>query len=349
MFISTNKFGTANIYEESDILNKKIYIYNCACLTIHTETLGWANKHKNCIVNNPVDADVIIVLGCQVTDLAIHNDIQTLLAFQFKYGCEDKLILFGGCIGQRFDIFPTVFNRIDLLYSNYQPVTDDSLITWQHPFWIKQSETNSFLRTDKKDFKYIRVGKGCHGRCQYCTIRITRKDPVTLDLNKLLPQFEECAGSNKIIIPVADTLTIPQIEHLYGIAIQYKIKFALRNIEPSNAVATSDTLLKFSESGLLDTIHIPIQSTNKDSLRQMNRSINDTFESIELIKNIKSNGVYTATNVIINYNDQSSGYNTIKEIFDHVAWNPYWNGKWDIVTAARRMTQYIPFYQISIN
>ena len=48
MYLATNKFGTSQMFTDEDILKdgSKIYIFNCACLTIHSETLGWANKHN---------------------------------------------------------------------------------------------------------------------------------------------------------------------------------------------------------------------------------------------------------------------------------------------------------------
>lgn len=343
MYIATNKFGTKTMCTPSDILTDgvKIYIFNCACLTIHTETLGWANHFSEYITTDINAADIIIVLGCQVTDLAILNDINTI--DKLKRLHPQKRFFIGGCLAQRFDLFDDKYTRMDILYQDYQPIVNENLITWQEPFWDEIGD--DFLRPNNHTHN-LRVGKGCHGKCQYCTIRVTRKNYSELNIDELIPEIYK--NWNKTIIPTADTLSPRQIETFFEIAQQKRIKFSLRNIEPDNAIRCKETLINFAKSGLLDTIHIPVQSNNIGVLRAMNRSISATEEAIELAIELKKLRVRIATNVIIDYQGETDDYSGIYDIFDHVAWNPYWDGVFALEKARARMKKYIPGYKIRV-
>lgn len=76
-----NGFGNAPMLTGEEL--GKVYVYNCACLTIHTEVLGWCNANKSQVVLDPGEADTILILGCQVTDLSVLNDILTAE----RFGC----------------------------------------------------------------------------------------------------------------------------------------------------------------------------------------------------------------------------------------------------------------------
>lgn len=359
MFPVGNKFGFADIYTQDDILveGNKIFIYNTACLTIQTEVLGWANAYSRFITTNPLEANIIINLGCQVTDLAVLNDILTLRKLKNIFG-KTKQYFMGGCVAQRFDI-PLEDKRMDLLYKDYAPITDTSLITWQRPFWVDKLSSNAdgrFLRQhDNINFEYLRLGKGCHGNCKYCTIRVTRQKPSILNVDNLLSQIKPrqimfggnvTSDPNRVVVAIADTLNSTHIEQLFNYSQSLNVKFALRNIEPVVAMESYDVLMKFAKSGNLYAAHIPIQSSDPEILELMNREVEPTLASMELIKLLKASGVYTATNLIIGMTPTNHSYD-VYDICDHVAVNPYWDGKWDYDNAVERMKKFIPFYFIN--
>ena len=123
MKIATNRFGTGVLYEASD-LGHGIYCVCTACMSVWSDFLSFANeklkdvdflhmsRQKNvdvtpefiekdpCQILNPTDT--IVVLGCQVTDLAIYNDIETAKELHQSY--PNIPIYMGGCLAQRFDI-----------------------------------------------------------------------------------------------------------------------------------------------------------------------------------------------------------------------------------------------------
>ena len=52
-------------------------------------------------------------------------------------------------------------------------------------------------------------------------------------------------------------------------------------------------------------------------------------------------GVCTGTNVIIDYKDMEDLQVLPADVFDSIAWNPYWDGRWDREKAQERFKKYI--------
>ena len=78
-----NKFGAGILYESKDLGNC-IYAVCTACMSVWSDFLSFANaeseKDGKMVAGfywNDADyqTDTIVVLGCQVTDLAIYNDL----------------------------------------------------------------------------------------------------------------------------------------------------------------------------------------------------------------------------------------------------------------------------------
>ena len=332
----TNRFGNAPMLTGEEL--GKVYVYNCACLTIHTEVLGWCNANKYQVVLDPGEADTILILGCQVTDLSVLNDILTAERFREKYFAK---VVIGGCLAQRFDI-PLDFARVDLLESDYTHIADTSLVTWQKPFWERKE---NFLRSGSE--AYIRVGKGCHGKCTYCTIRQTRKDFKMLSIPQLTEGIFKAVKLGKTVVPTCDTLKTCQIREL-----SYMVgKFFLRNIEPPTLLEASTYLDNMLKCGSIAGLHVPIQSLNSAVLKSMSRDPEAVYKVLTLLKDWKQKyGIQLATNIISHYPEQvhSTAVNgKLEEIFDHVAENPYWGGGWDRKDAWRRMIKYIPDYRVT--
>ena len=96
-----NRFGLGEIYKISDILETlpergKIYCECCACMSVYSDFLSWIATADNTkyMTTDPTEASVIIILGCQVTDLAVHNDISRAEELHNVY--PEKTYLYGG-------------------------------------------------------------------------------------------------------------------------------------------------------------------------------------------------------------------------------------------------------------
>lgn len=324
-----NKFGEGVICTG---LVGKTYVLGCACLSIQAEMLSYANAHPEMFTRMPGEADNIVVLGCQVTDLAVLNDIRSMEALQEAY--PGKKYFMGGCLSRRFDIqLPEGVHRLDHMREDKQVIHSRWVIDWKVPFWTKDAGTRF------RDSYPVRVGGGCAKKCSYCTIKITRGDAYDLLDEAGIKKMDHEIKLYENPVIIADSPTVRQIALACRSAIDHKKKISLRNIEPDVFVAARPEIHTAIEAGVIDTLHVPVQSDNSLVLEDMcrpSKPISDLFETAQMYK-----GLCTfATNIIVDYKDFPNPQ-SVYNVFDDVSWNPYWDGKWDREEAKKRWTKYL--------
>jgi len=209
MKTETNKFGSGVLYEAEDI-EGLIFTTCTACMSIYSEFLSWANAHKDRFTMNPQIADNIIVLSCQVTDLAVLNDICHLEKFIRTF--PDKHFFIGGCLARRFDIeLPDGVKRLENIKKDYQLIDETWMVDFADPFWV--NEFDEYSTDEMKDghlfrnMYSLRIGVGCKGKCKYCTIRTTRGSYY--ELNESDAEFKII---DKDIVLISDNPTAEQIK-----------------------------------------------------------------------------------------------------------------------------------------
>lgn len=333
----TNIFGSGIQYDADD-LSDKIYATCTACMSIYSEFLSWANANSNRIVRVPELAKDIIVLSCQVTDLAILNDLRTLESLKEKY--PNRRFFIGGCLANRFDIeLPSDVLRLSRVCSDYEFLEDRFLVNFENPFWVKDFSSHSKNNLKEgnlfRNYYPLRIGVGCNKTCTYCTIRHTRGDSYTLDSDKLIDEFID----HEDVVLIADSPKAEQIRDWCKISKEYKRSISIRNIEPSVAIECSSDILSLSKKGLLDTFHCPIQTNNIEALVAMKRNPYNTFKLIAFVQSLRKK-TNVATNIIVDYLDFKNPI-AVDEFFDYVSWNPYWDGKWNRQKAEERFKKYI--------
>lgn len=323
-------------------LEGKTYMTSSACMSVLADGLSWANANEDKITKDIEKANNVVVLSCQVTDLAILNDLEILEKYKEKY--PDKNYFISGCLSKRLDLDLHEFaERLETPKQDYQSLENLTLVNFEKPFWIKDfkeedGKTNEFKQGHLFRNMYpLRIGKGCPNKCTYCTIRITRGDFEQYNASQLEKEFLE----HENILLVADSPTVNQIKDWYEVATKYNKEFSIRNVEPSVTVRCKDELLDLANKGLLKVYHSPIQSNNPEVLKDMQRSVKDTLKTIEIAKQLKDQGVYVATNIIIDYKDFKQDFSKVYELYDYVSWNPLWDGKWDRKKAEQRSKKYL--------
>ena len=290
-----------------------------------------------------MDADDIIVLGCQVTDLAVLNDLEVAKKLHKK---TNKDIYLGGCVAQRMDIpLPPYIKRLDVVREYNVDLVDRGLVHYEKPFWVpdfKEGEDNLKAGHLFRDFYPLKVGAGCHGKCKYCTIVHTRGGYYEEIPEKQIDEFL----NHENVVLISDSPTPAQIKAWCKIAKEANKDISIRNVEPQNLIQCRDELLDLADNGLLKIVHCPVQSFDEELLKAMNRSVNATNKAIELIKELREKGVITATNIIIDYTVGDKLYENhdkekLEEVFDYYSWNPYFDGNFDMERAKERFKKYI--------
>lgn len=310
-----------------------------ACMSVWADALSWANAHQDKVARKPEDADNLVVLSCQVTDLAILNDLRTMERLQKVH--PEKNYFFSGCLSKREDIdLPEFSERLETPRENYQFLFNKSLVNFEKPFWVSDFKEDEGDTEDGHLFRNmypLRIGKGCPNKCTYCTIRVTRGEFERYDTSKLEEEF--LAFDNVLL--VADSPTTNQLKEWYRVAVRNNKVFSVRNVEPSVTVQLEDELVDLAKKGLLNVYHSPIQSNDPLVLRDMNRNVTSTLKTMDIAQKLKENGVYIATNIIIDYKDFDQDFTPVYQLYDYVSWNPLWNGKWDRQVAEDRFDQYL--------
>lgn len=337
-----NVFGQGKLYDKED-LEGKIYATSAACMSVWSDLLSFANKEKDRFVKTKEEADNIVVLGCQVTDLAILNDLEIAKKLYTETG---KDIYMGGCIAQRMDIpLPNYIKRLDVVREKNQELEDKTLVHYEKPFWVPNFEESEDKLKDGNLFRNyypLKIGAGCHGKCKYCTIRHTRGETY-----EMIPeeQIDEFLNHENIVL-TSDSPTVSQIKAWCQIAKNTNKEISIRNIEPQNLIQCKEELLELSALGLLDTVHCPVQSFDEELLIAMNRNVTATNQAVELLHELKESEVITATNIIIDYTVNGKTYSNfdeekLKENFTYYSWNPYFDGNFDQEKAQVRFKKYI--------
>lgn len=352
-----NKFGAGILYESKDLGNC-IYAVCTACMSVWSDFLSYADSEKEkrgkevtgfYSDDELYQTDTIVVLGCQVTDLAIYNDLDVAEKLHKKY--PDIPIYMGGCLAHRFDIeLPEWLRRLDVIRTEYQEIfgRDGEFIYYRRPFWnrdLKEDCTDEFETGNLFRHMYpLKIGAGCHGMCKYCTIRDTRGESYESDAFLQVKEFLNHADEGVVLI--SDSPTIRQIQDWCMISLRYGKPISFRNVEPQNALYCKKQLLNLSKAGLLKIFHCPIQSNDPEVLQAMNRDVQKTLDYIEFAQELRREGTKVATNIIIDYKVGSKVFHNmpqkwLNDHFDYWSWNPYFDGKWNYEKAKQRFKYYI--------
>lgn len=342
MINETNAFGSGQLYETTDLAGK-VYSVCTACMSIlseHWSWMEWVNKNNPDIeiTLHPGHADHLIVLSCQVTELAILNDLRMLEKLMRDYPGEEYYI--GGCLARRFDIeMPDGVRRVGSLRHDYQDLGFAEVpLEWATPFWVKDYSPIAGELADGHLFRNmypLRISVGCKRNCTYCSIKHTRGEGYDLDPEKQIEEFL----SHEDVLLIADSPSASLIKAWCDLAMDYGKPISIRNVEPSVAIQCLPSFEMLSLVGLLRILHVPVQSDNQATLECMKRGYSPVKRLLadDGLPVLKRNGVILATNVIVDYKDfPDPDMDYLNTIFDYISWNPYWDGKWDRKRAEER-------------
>lgn len=322
-----------------------IYCTCAACMSVLSDFLSWANSNLDRMVKDPSIADNIVVLSCQVTDLAIRNDLNILNKLIVKH--PSKKFFVGGCLAQRTDIeLPMDVYRLDHAREDYTEIQDKSLVNFENPFWIKNKLDESDPLAPGMLFRNmypLRIGVGCNGKCVYCTIKHTRGGAYNLETNKLIEEFK----NHDDVVLIADSPNAKQLTEWIDIALELNKPISIRNVEPTVVAAIWQDLINLADANLLKILHCPVQSCDPDILNYMKRDGGNTIWFIENTYELRKRNVIVATNIIVDieqFNLSSSLESQLSYLtryFDYISWNPMWNGIYKQKMAEERYLKYL--------
>ena len=291
----------------------------CSKNLIDTEVaIGLFKDNHYEIVNNPNDAEILVVNTCGFIESAKEEAINTILEMAEYKKKKCKYLIAMGCLVQRYyedlvKLLPEVdlFIKIDeynKLWDKIEDLIKRDIVEKSKTKTIKKiSEIkplpmptyNEFMErvvTTGKNYAYLKIGEGCSNKCTYCAIPYIRGPFVSRKMEDILDEAEMLAkkGIKELIVIAQDTTK-------YGVDIYGESKLAelLEKISKVKGIEWIRFLYSYPE-GITDKLinvvatngkiakyfDIPIQHISNPILKKMNRrtSKEDITKIIEKIR-----------------------------------------------------------------
>ena len=307
----------------------------CSKNLIDTEVaIGLFKNNNYKIVNNPDEADILVINTCGFIESAKEEAINTILEMAEYKKKRCKYLIAMGCLVQRYyddlvKLLPEVdlFVKIDEYNKLWDKIEDllkrDIVEKSKTKTSTKISEIkplpmptyNEFMErivTTGKNYAYLKIGEGCSNKCTYCAIPYIRGPFVSRKIEEILDEAKMLAkkGIKELIVIAQDTTK-------YGIDIYGESKLAelldklskIKGIEwirflYSYPEGITDELIEVvaSNNKIAKYFDIPIQHISNPILKKMNRrtSKENIIKIIEKIRN-KIPDVTLRTSLIVGF------------------------------------------------
>ena len=258
----------------------------CSKNLVDTEmTIGLFKKNNYNVVNNPNEADIIIINTCGFIESAKQEAIDTILEMAEYKKKRCKYLIAMGCLVQRYkEELQELLPEVDLFikYKEYDTIWEqiEELIG-------KNKENDTKLKfedrtiTTGKNFAYLRIAEGCSNRCTYCAIPYIRGNFVSRKIEDILEEAKKLAknGYKELIVIAQDTSKygidlygesklaellekLAKIKELKWIRFLYTYPESITD-ELIRVVKENDNICKYFD--------IPIQHISDSVLKRMNR------------------------------------------------------------------------------
>ncbi len=322
----------------------------CSKNLIDTEVaIGKFKEHKHNIVNDPKQADIIVINTCGFITSAKEEAINTILEMTEYKKKRCKYLIVMGCLVQRYyndlvkslpevdmfikiDDYDNLWDKIEELISCQKgpsPMTScqkgPSPLTTATMF--NEKEYLDRVVSTGENYAYLKIGEGCSNFCTYCAIPYIRGLFVSRPMEDILKEAKMLAkkGIKELIVIAQDTTK-------YGIDLYGKSKLAellqeLCKIKEfkwirflySYPEGITDELIKTVRGNdkICKYFDIPIQHISNDVLKRMNRKTSK--ENIEkLIIKIRKEipNVVLRTSLIVGFPGETQ--NDFDELYKFV-------------------------------
>ena len=290
----------------------------CSKNLVDTEMMIGLFKNNNFkIVNNPKEAEIIVINTCGFIEPAKQEAINTILEMSEYKNKKCKYLIVMGCLVERYKKdLQKLLPEVDLFLSikEYEKAWDEISKLINIPEEGKYTNMEYLEReiSTGNNMAYLKIAEGCSNRCTYCAIPSIRGPFESRKIEDVLKEAEQLAqkGVKELVVIAQDTTK-------YGIDLYGKPRLAellekLCKIEgfkwirflyayPETITDELIDVVKNNEK-ICNYFDIPIQHISNPVLKKMNRKSNE--ESIkELIKKIRKEipNVIIRTSLIVGF------------------------------------------------
>ena len=290
----------------------------CSKNLVDTEMMIGLFKNNNFkIVNNPKEAEIIVINTCGFIEPAKQEAINTILEMSEYKNKKCKYLIAMGCLVERYKKdLQKLLPEVDLFLSikEYEKAWDEISKLINIPEEGKYTNMEYLEReiSTGNNMAYLKIAEGCSNRCTYCAIPSIRGPFESRKIEDVLEEAEQLAkkGVKELVVIAQDTTK-------YGIDLYGKPRLAelLEKLCKIDGFKWIRFLYAYPETitdELIDVVKnnekicnyfdIPIQHISNPVLKKMNRKSNE--ESIkELIKKIRKEipNVIIRTSLIVGF------------------------------------------------
>jgi len=253
------------------------------------------------------EADVVVLNSCVVRQSAENRVINKLNALKsLKRSHPNLTLAVTGCL---------VNSEIDQLKQSF-PQVDYFLKPGDYPQWLEKDEIGSVLPRNPSPSTFVPIIQGCNNFCSYCIVPYRRGREKSRPVSEIVGEISELVQRG-----VKEVTLLGQNVDSYGHDLPDRPDLA----DLLNELNTIDGLLRIrfltnhpkdmspklikaiaSLDKVCEQISLPVQSSNNDILKAMNRGYTVDYYR-QLVTEIRSSipGVALSTDVIVGFPSES--------------------------------------------
>jgi len=321
----------------------KVGVVNLGCdkNRIDSEIIIGNIKEKFEVINEPNNADIIIINTCGFIESSKQESIDTILEMaKYKEDHNCKVLIATGCLTQRYgsellklipelDIILGV-NDYDKLNDSIEQVLKNNKKVAYTSYSDSNINIGKRVVTTGGTTAYIRISEGCNNKCAYCAIPSIRGKYRSRTIEDILKEASVLAinGYKELILVAQDTTSygidiygekklhillnqLSQIKSIKWIRILYCYAEELTD-EIIDEIANNDKVCKY--------IDIPIQHISDKILKSMrrkgrNKTITDNINKLRT----KVPNVVLRTSLIVGFpGEREEDFEELKDFIKEI-------------------------------
>lgn len=307
---------------------KKVNLVSLGCsknLVDSEILLGQFKANGLSIINNPTQADYVVINTCGFIDDAKDESIQAILeAVELKSAGKVKKVIVMGCLSERYK--EELIEEIPDVDA-YFGVTDFKGVLKELGLDYKKELLGERVLSTPKHYAYLKISEGCNNPCSFCAIPLIRGPHKSKSIEEIISEAEFLAKKG-----VKELILIAQDSTYYGLDLYGDRKLAelLKKLAKVEGIEWIRLLYAFpskfpeeildvivEEEKVVKYIDIPFQHISDKVLKSMQRGISRrrTYELIDLMRS-KIPNLTLRTTLIVGYPEE--GEKEFQELYDFV-------------------------------
>ncbi|MBN1299598.1 MAG: 30S ribosomal protein S12 methylthiotransferase RimO [Melioribacteraceae bacterium] len=261
-----------------------IITLGCSKNTVDSERLMSQLKlNRMRLVNNPNNADTVIINTCGFIDAAKEESINTILqATELKKQGAIKKVVVAGCLSERYmDELKKEIPEVD----NFFGTEDYAGILTSLGGNLKEELLGERELSSPRHYAYLKISEGCDNPCSFCAIPLMRGKHKTKSIEELLLEADSLAvkGVKELIIIGQDTTDYGK--EIYGKRVLAELLNKLSEIKGIEWIRLlyaypshfpDDVIRTIAENPkVLNYIDMPLQHISEKVLKSMRRGISE--------------------------------------------------------------------------